>query len=90
MKISDRCYMISGLSGPEHWVAVSGFITGNAKTLIIDAGMTWLSARTIHGYAHHTRPDNDLMVAVTSPTLTISGAIVFLKSRGSISSPTKM
>lgn len=82
MKISDNCYLISGLSGPGHWVPIAGFITGNHKTLVIDTGMTYMSGRTIHGYALAAKPDNEILAAVTEPHFDHIGGNCFFKEQG--------
>ncbi len=82
MKISENCYLVSGLSGPGHWVPIAGFVTGENKTLVIDTGMTYMSGRTIHGYAYNIRPDNDIMVAVTEPHFDHIGGNCFFNEKG--------
>ncbi len=82
MKISENCYMVSGLSGPGHWVPIAGFVTGKDKTLVIDTGMTYMSARTIHGYAHNVKPDNEMMVAITEPHFDHIGGNCFFSEKG--------
>ncbi len=82
MKISDNCYVISGLCGPEHWVPIAGFVTGSFKTLVIDTGMTYMSGRTIHGYAQGVKPDNSIVAAVTEPHFDHMGGICFFSEQG--------
>ncbi len=82
MKISENCYMVSGLSGPGHWVPIAGFVTGKKKTLVIDTGMTYMSAQTIFGYAHNMKPENEIMVAITEPHFDHIGGNCFFGERG--------
>ncbi len=82
MKISENCYMVSGLSGPGHWVPIAGFVTGEDKTLVIDTGMTYMSARTIFGYAHNVKPDNKIMVAITESHFDHIGGNCFFHEKG--------
>tara|TARA_B100000614_G_scaffold256548_2_gene275299 strand:+ start:1087 stop:1806 length:720 start_codon:yes stop_codon:yes gene_type:complete len=74
--------MVSGLSGPGHWVPIAGFVTGAEKTLVIDTGMTYMSARTIFGYAHGIRPDNEVLVAITEPHFDHIGGNCFFHEKG--------
>ena len=82
MKLSESCYMVTGLSGPGHWVPISGFVTGTEKTLVIDTGMTYMSARTIFGYAQAVRPGNEMMVAITEPHFDHIGGNCFFQEQG--------
>lgn len=65
MKISEHCYLISGLSVESPWAVNSGFIVGRHSTLIIDTGSNYLSAQTIYGYARCAKPDNRLIAVNT-------------------------
>lgn len=65
MRISDRCYAVTGLAYTLPWVVNAGFIVGDAETLIIDTGANALAAATIHGYAEAVRPLNRLRVVNT-------------------------
>jgi len=67
MKISEHCYIISGLSVEPPWSVNSGFIVGKHATLIVDTGSNYQSAQTIYGYANCAKPDNRLMVVNTEP-----------------------
>ena len=67
MKISEHCYIISGLSVEPPWAVNSGFVVGSHSTLVIDTGSNYLSAQTIYGYACCAKPDNKLMVVNTEP-----------------------
>ena len=67
MKISQHCYLISGLSVEPPWTVNAGFIVGRHTTLIVDTGSNYLSAQTIYGYALCAKPGNKLIVVNTEP-----------------------
>jgi len=82
MKISERCYVIYGLSTIPPWMVNSGFIVGNKKTLIVDCGGNYLSAKTIYGYAKAVKPDNELIAINTEPHFDHMGGNCFFKEMG--------
>jgi glyoxylase-like metal-dependent hydrolase (beta-lactamase superfamily II) len=65
VRISERCYAVTGLAYTLPWVVNAGFIVGDEETLIVDTGANTLAAATIHGYATAVRPDNRLSVVNT-------------------------
>jgi glyoxylase-like metal-dependent hydrolase (beta-lactamase superfamily II) len=65
MRISTRCYAITGLGFTPPWGVNAGFIVGDAKTLIVDTGPTYLAARTVYGYALAARPGNEMIALNT-------------------------
>jgi glyoxylase-like metal-dependent hydrolase (beta-lactamase superfamily II) len=65
LKLSERCYAVTGLGYLPPWTVNAGFIVGEETTLIIDAGANGLAAATIHGYASAVRPSNRIMVLNT-------------------------
>jgi glyoxylase-like metal-dependent hydrolase (beta-lactamase superfamily II) len=65
MRVSTRCYAVTGLGYSTPWCVNAGFIAGDEITLIVDAGANTLSAQTIHGYASAVRPGNQLAVINT-------------------------
>ena len=81
MKISEHCYIISGLSVEPPWSVNSGFIVGMHSTLIIDTGSNYLSAQTIYGYASCVKPDNKLIVVNTEPHFDHIGGNSFFKEK---------
>lgn len=81
MKISKHCYVISGLAGPEHWLPIAGIVAGQEKTLVIDTGMTYMSGRTIWGYAQCIRPGNEIQVAITEPHFDHIGGNCFFREK---------
>ena len=67
MKISEHCYLISGLAVEPPWAVNAGFIVGENTTLIVDTGSNYLSAQTIYGYASSIRSENQIIVVNTEP-----------------------
>jgi glyoxylase-like metal-dependent hydrolase (beta-lactamase superfamily II) len=65
MRLSERCYAVTGLAYQSPWVVNAGFIVGDEETLIVDTGANALAAATIHGYAEAVRPLNRLRVVNT-------------------------
>ena len=49
MKLSDRCYAVTGLGYSAPWSVNSGFIVGDDITLVVDTGASALSGSTVHG-----------------------------------------
>ncbi len=82
MKISERCYVIYGLTTMPPWMVNSGFIVGNEKTLIVDCGSNYLSAKTIYGYAKAAKPDNELIAINTEPHFDHIGGNCFFNEMG--------
>ena len=82
MQISKRCYVIYGLSTIPPWMVNSGFIIGDEKTLIVDCGSNYLSAKTIYGYAKAVKPDNELIAINTEPHFDHIGGNCFFKEMG--------
>lgn len=62
MRLTDRCFAITGLGYLPPWTVNSGFITGDETTLIIDTGANAAAAATIHGYVSAAQPSNRLRV----------------------------
>ena len=81
MKISEHCYIISGLSVEPPWSVNSGFIVGGHSTLIVDTGSNYLSAQTIYGYASCVKPDNKLIVINTEPHFDHIGGNCFFREK---------
>ena len=65
MRLSERCYAVTGLAYALPWIVNAGFIVGDEETLIVDTGANALAAATIHGYATAVRPENRLRVVNT-------------------------
>ncbi|SHO43712.1 MBL fold metallo-hydrolase [Desulfopila aestuarii] len=82
MKISNNCYIVSGLSVEPPWAVNSGFIVGEHTTLIVDTGSNYLSAQTIYGYALCAAPQNKLVVINTEPHFDHIGGNCFFYEKG--------
>ncbi len=65
MRLSHRCFAVTGLGYLPPWTVNAGFITGDETTLIVDTGANAAAAATIHGYASIARPSNRLLVLNT-------------------------
>lgn len=81
MKLSKKCYAVTGLYYQIPWSVNAGFIVGSDKTLIIDSGSNYISAQTIHGYAETTRPDNEIILINTEKHLDHIGGNGFFSER---------
>ncbi len=62
MKVSKRCYAVTGLGYTAPWCVNAGFVVGDETTLVLDTGANWLAGATIHGYATAARPGNRMLV----------------------------
>lgn len=82
MKYTDHCYAVTGLAAESPWLVNAGFICGTEKTLIVDTGSTYLSAKTIYGYAESVSPSNQLLVINTEPHFDHIGGNCFFRDRG--------
>jgi len=65
MRLSARCFAITGLAYLPPWEVNAGFIAGGHTTLVVDAGANALAAATVHGYASAVRPSNRVAVLNT-------------------------
>ena len=65
MRLSNRCYAVTGLAYSAPWCVNAGFIAGDKITLVVDTGANALAAQSIHGYASAARPSNQLRVINT-------------------------
>jgi glyoxylase-like metal-dependent hydrolase (beta-lactamase superfamily II) len=65
MRLTDRCYAITGLGYAPPWCVNAGFIVGDEITLVVDTGGSTLAAQTIYGYARAARSGNTLRVLNT-------------------------
>ena len=65
MRLSERCYAVTGLAYKFPPVVNAGFIVGDRETLIVDTSANALGAATIHGYATAVREWNVLRVINT-------------------------
>lgn len=65
MRLSPRCYAVTGLAYSPPWCVNAGFIAGDVETLVVDTGGNGLAGQTVHGYATAARPQNRLRVLNT-------------------------
>jgi glyoxylase-like metal-dependent hydrolase (beta-lactamase superfamily II) len=82
MRVSNRCYAVTGLGYVAPWCVNAGFIAGETTTLIVDTGANALAAASIHGYASAVRPSNQLRVINTEQHFDHIGGNGFFRDRG--------
>jgi cyclase len=82
MRLSDRCYAVTGLGYSPPWCVNAGFVTGDNLTLVVDTGGNTLAAQTIHGYASAARPGNQMRVINTEKHFDHIGGNGFFHERG--------
>jgi len=82
MRLSHRCYSVTGLGYSPPWCVNAGFITGDELTLVVDTGGNTLAAQTIHGYASAVRPGNQLRVINTEKHFDHIGGNGFFREQG--------
>jgi glyoxylase-like metal-dependent hydrolase (beta-lactamase superfamily II) len=82
MRLSDRCYAVTGLGYSPPWCVNAGFVAGNDLTLVVDTGGNTLAAQTIFGYASAVRPENPLRVINTEKHFDHIGGNGFFLERG--------
>ncbi|HTB20072.1 MAG TPA: MBL fold metallo-hydrolase [Bryobacteraceae bacterium] len=82
MRLSDRCFAVTGLGYLPPWTVNAGFITGDETTLIVDTGANAAAASTIHGYASIARPSNRIIVLDTERHFDHIGGNGYFRERG--------
>jgi glyoxylase-like metal-dependent hydrolase (beta-lactamase superfamily II) len=82
MRLSTRCFAVTGLAYLPPWNVNAGFITGDETTLIVDTGANAAAAATIHGYASTARPSNRLVVLDTERHFDHIGGNGYFQARG--------
>jgi glyoxylase-like metal-dependent hydrolase (beta-lactamase superfamily II) len=82
MKVSARCYAVTGLAYISPWSVNAGFVVGDSTTLVIDTGGTLLAAQTIYGYAQNGRPQNKIIVVNTERHLDHVGGNAYFREKG--------
>jgi len=82
MRLSNRCYAVTGLGYSAPWCVNAGFIAGDNLTLVVDTGGNALAAQTIHGYASAARPGNQLQVINTEKHFDHIGGNGFFRENG--------
>jgi glyoxylase-like metal-dependent hydrolase (beta-lactamase superfamily II) len=82
MRLSDRCYAVTGLAYSTPWFVNAGFVVGDARTLIVDTGGNAASGDTVYGYAQAARPANALLAVNTERHFDHIGGNGVLRERG--------
>ena len=82
MRLSQRCYAVTGLAYSPPWCVNAGFIAGDTLTLIVDTGGNALAGQTVHGYATAARPENQLRVLNTEKHFDHIGGNSFFRAQG--------
>ncbi len=82
MRLSPRCYAVTGLAYSPPWCVNAGFIAGDAETLVIDTGANALAAQTVYGYATAVRPGNRLRVLNTEKHFDHIGGNAYFRAQG--------
>jgi glyoxylase-like metal-dependent hydrolase (beta-lactamase superfamily II) len=82
MRLSPRCYAVTGLAYSPPWCVNAGFIAGDAETLVIDTGGNALAGQTVHGYATAVRPENRQRVLNTEKHFDHIGGNAVFRAQG--------
>jgi glyoxylase-like metal-dependent hydrolase (beta-lactamase superfamily II) len=82
MRVSSRCYAVTGLGYLAPWSVNAGFVVGGEVTLVVDTGANALSAASIYGYANAVRLSNRLQVINTEKHFDHIGGNVFFRDHG--------
>ena len=82
MRLTPRCYAVTGLGYATPWCVNAGFIVGDAETLIVDTGANMLAGQTIFGYAQAAKPGNALRAINTEKHFDHIGGNGFLRQQG--------
>jgi len=82
MRVSPRCYAVTGLGYSPPWCVNAGFIAGDSQTMVVDTGGNALAGQTVHGYATAVRPANGLLVLNTEKHFDHIGGNGFFHAQG--------
>lgn len=82
MRLSPRCYAVTGLAYSPPWCVNAGFIVGDVQTLVVDTGANALAGQTVHGYATAVRPENHLRVLNTEKHFDHIGGNTVFREQG--------
>ena len=82
MRLTNRCYAVTGLGYSSPWCVNAGVIAGDSLTLVVDSGGNTLAAQTIFGYASAVRPENSLRVINTEKHFDHIGGNGFFRQHG--------
>jgi glyoxylase-like metal-dependent hydrolase (beta-lactamase superfamily II) len=66
MRLTNRCYCLTGLTYADYLSVNAGFITGDSETIIVDSGYNIEAAQTIEGYAKAAAPNNKITYIVNT------------------------
>jgi glyoxylase-like metal-dependent hydrolase (beta-lactamase superfamily II) len=82
MRLSARCFAVTGLAYSAPWYVNAGFIVGDRTTLVVDTGGSAAAGATVHGYAASVRPSNGLRVVNTEKHFDHIGGNTVFRSHG--------
>lgn len=82
MRLSNRCYAVTGLGYSPPWCVNAGCVAGDHLTLVVDTGGNTLAAQTIYGYASAVGPANQMRVVNTEKHFDHIGGNCFFLDRG--------
>jgi glyoxylase-like metal-dependent hydrolase (beta-lactamase superfamily II) len=82
MRVSNRCYAVTGLGYSAPWCVNAGFIVGGEVTMAVDTGANALGAASLYGYSSAIRPSNRLQVINTEQHFDHIGGNSFFRDRG--------
>ena len=82
MRLSNRCYAVTGLGYSTPWCVNAGFVAGDNLTLVVDTGANALAAQTIHGYASAAKQGNQMRVINTEKHFDHIGGNGFFRDHG--------
>ena len=82
MRLTNRCYAVTGLGYSTPWCVNAGVIAGDSITLVVDTGGNTLAAQTIFGYASAVRHKNTLRVINTEKHFDHIGGNGFFRQQG--------
>jgi glyoxylase-like metal-dependent hydrolase (beta-lactamase superfamily II) len=66
MRLTKRCYCLTGLNYTDYLSVNAGFIVGDSETIIIDSGYNIEAAQTIEGYAKAAAPSNKISYIINT------------------------
>jgi glyoxylase-like metal-dependent hydrolase (beta-lactamase superfamily II) len=82
MRITQRCFAVTGLSYSPPWFVNAGIVVGNDATLVVDTGGNAMAARTIHGYATAAGGGREMRVINTEKHFDHIGGNGFFREQG--------
>lgn len=82
MRLSNRCYAVTGLGYSPPWCVNAGFVSGDEVTLVVDTSANRLGAQSIYGYASAVSPGNRLRAINTERHFDHIGGNSFFREQG--------